>query len=75
MAEKMRAMTSHRDGRGDDDDDDNDDEGAPSNEVSWEFSIDYCNASGFTSSKIESLWTKHHQHGGTSGGGGGPKRF
>ena len=33
MAEKMRAMTSHRDGRGDDDDDDNDDDGAPLNEV------------------------------------------
>jgi hypothetical protein len=33
MAEKMRAMTSCRDGRGDDNDDDNDDKGAPSNEV------------------------------------------
>jgi hypothetical protein len=42
MAEKMRAMTSHHDSRGDDDDNDN--EGAPSNEVCWEYSVDYCNA-------------------------------
>jgi hypothetical protein len=65
MAEKMRVMTSHRDGRGDDDDDDNDndDEGAPSNVVRWEYSIDYCNASGFASSKFESLWTKRHRRG------------
>ena len=51
----MRAMTSHRDGHGDDDDDDNDDEGAPSNKVHWEYSVDYCNAASFASSKLESL--------------------
>ena len=55
MAEMMRAMTSHRDGHGDDDDDDNDDEGAPSNEVHWEYSVDYCDAASFASSKLESL--------------------
>jgi hypothetical protein len=75
MAEKMRTMTSRRDGRGDDDDDDNDDEGAPSNEVRWEYSVDYCDAASFASSKFESLWTKRHRRGGTSGGGGGPPRF
>ena len=49
----MRAMTSHHDSHGDKDD--NDDEGVPLNEVSWEYSADYCNAAGFASSKFESL--------------------
>jgi hypothetical protein len=69
MAEKMHAMTSRRDGRGDNDDDDNDDKGQ------WEYSVDYCDTAGFSSSKFESLWTKCHRRGGTSGGGGGPLRF
>ena len=62
MAEKMRAMTSRRDGRGDDDAAYNDDEGAPSNEVHWEYSVDYCDAANFASSKLESLWTKIKSH-------------
>ena len=60
MVEKMRTMTSRRDSRGNDSDDDNDDEGAPSNEVRCEYSVDYCNAASFASSKFESLWTKCH---------------
>ena len=39
MAEKMCAMTSRRDGRGNNDAAYNDDEGAPSNEVRWEYSV------------------------------------
>ena len=73
MAEKMRAMTNHHDSHGDNDD--NDDEGVPSNEVGWEYSVDYCDAAGFASSKFESLWSKRHQRGGTSGGSGSPPRF
>ncbi len=69
----MSVMTSHHDGHGDDNN--NDDEGAPLNEVRLEYSIDYCNASGFASSKFESLWTKRHRRGGTSGCGGSPPRF
>jgi hypothetical protein len=72
--------TSTTTGRRDDDDDDDDDgDGAPSNEVRWEYSVDYCDAAGFASSKFESLWTKRHRRGGTNGGGGGggggPPRF
>ena len=40
MAENMHAMTSHHDSHGDKDN--NDDEGVPLNEVSWEYSVDYC---------------------------------
>ena len=75
MAEKMRAMTSHCDGHGHNDDDDNDNEGTHSNEVRWEYSIDYCNASGFASSKFESLRTKRHRRGDPGGGGVGLPRF
>ena len=75
MAEKMCEMTSHRDGRGDDDNDDNDDKGAPLNKVRWEYSDNYCDATGFALSKFKSLWTKRHRRGGTRGGGGGPPRF
>ena len=39
MAEKMRAMTSRRDSRGNNDAAYNDDKGAPSNEVRWEYSV------------------------------------
>ena len=71
----MCEMTSHRDGRGDDNDDDNDDKGAPLNKVRWEYSDNYCDATGFALSKFKSLWTKRHRRGGTRGGGGGPPRF